>query len=63
MVNLSLLPLRARVIAINLWGEKKKRSHEPMYKTYTKIKEVKNDNFCYRKVGGAKEKRPILLSQ
>ena len=44
-----------------------KRSHEPIYKNWSK--EIKRDNFCYRKVvraipkWGAKEKSPILLSR
>ena len=37
-----------------------KRSHEPIYKTYTKIK-AKGLRAIFK--GGAKEKCPILLSQ
>ena len=45
------------------------RSYDPIYKTYTKIEEIKSDDFCYRKVGRAItkwraiEKSPILLWQ
>ena len=53
-----------RVIAV--WEAIKKRSHEPiLYKNLSK--EVKSDNFCYRKVGraitkwGAIDKSPISL--
>ena len=56
--------------AIIIWEAIQKRSHEPIYKTYTKI-EAKGvrAKLCYRKVGraitkvGAIEKSPILLSQ
>ena len=53
--------------AITIWEAIQKRSHEPIYKTYTKID--KERQLCYRKVGrainkwGAIEKNSILLSQ
>jgi hypothetical protein len=44
--------------AITIWEAQQKRSHEPIYKSYTKI-EAKGRS---TKVG-AIEKSPILLSQ
>ena len=56
--------------AITIWEAIQKRSHEPIYKTNKKnwSKEIKSDNFCYRKVGRAItkwwaiEKSPILIN-
>ena len=53
--------------AITISEAIQKRSHELVYKKLSK--EIKSDNFCYRKVGraitlqGEIEKNPILLSQ
>ena len=76
----SLSPLRRKIAttiavaivgkAINVWGAIKKRSHETIYKTYTK-NEAKGlrATTLLRKVrraitkGGAIEKSSILLSQ
>ena len=52
--NISLTPLRATTIAIaivgraiTIWEAIQKRSHEPIYKTNTKIEtEIKSDNFA-----------------
>ena len=50
---------------ITIWEAIQKRSHEPIYKNLSK--EIKKNNFCYRKVGraitkwGAIEKSPVLF--
>ena len=51
----SLTPLRATTIAIaivgkaiTIWEAIQKRSHEPIYKTYTKNTKIQ---YCYRNIG------------
>ena len=48
--------------AITVWEAIQKRSHEPIYKTYTRATTLLSQSWKITK-GGAIEKSPILLSQ
>ena len=49
--------------AITIWEAILNRSQEPIYKTYTKSKDNKSDNFCFHNVGRAITKWGAILEK